>query len=237
LYFDVDWNCYNSPYPKEILPEIFDSDKLVVARERSPYFEFVVQSSQKIDIDPYRYFNAGFYVANRENHYSFFEKCINIYNNVPKGFADQCMMNYVAVNYDYPVHYANRMWNMFERRTWWRDDIRPFVSRFKCVAYHSPYNYDHFEGIIKVDSGDIEVDQKTMPLVSGWYMLKGKNIPETRRVLLLPDGNTDNCDYDWAQDVDGNIYIINAWDGEIIAQFEEVNGFFKSEDHKLVRLN
>ena len=221
LYFDVDWNCFNPPCPRDILPEILNSEKLVVVRDR-PHFDFVKIAAEKIKIDEFRYFNAGFYIANRKNHYSFFEKCIDLYNDVPKFYADQCMMNYVAVNYDYPVQYVNHIWNMMDRHN--------FMSKIKCVGYHSPYNYDYHEGSIQIDHGDIEVDQRKMALTSGWYLFKDK------RILLFSDGFTDTDDLEWIQDVNDNLYIFASGAGMLVAQFH-LDGVFKSEDSKLIRLN
>ena len=237
LYFDVDWTCYNTPNPR-IKSKILDSEKLVVVRDR-PHFVFISNAAEKIKVDKFRYFNAGFYVANREHHYSFFEKCINLYNDVPKEFADQCMMNYVAYNYNYPILYANRMWNMQDRHTWWFGENRSFESSLKCIGYHEPYNYDYHEGLVNIDGGNIEVDQEGMELISGWYLFEGPEF--STRIFLLSDGYSDNGSFSWILDAN-HLYIFQPETGELIVPFDRVNysfvdGFFKAERFRLIRLN
>ena len=224
LYFDVDWNCLNSPTQRDKF-DILDSEKLVAVRDR-PTFQFVTDASKKINIDSFRYFNAGFYVVNRENHFSFFEKCIDLYKDVPKEFADQCMMNYVAFNYDYPVKYANRMWNLMDRQG-------SFANRLKCIGYHSPYNYDHHEGNHILEKGDIEVDQQMMCQNSGWYLLESIN----KKILFLSDGFTDDRNFEWVQDIFGNLYIIQSWSGELFDIFKPIDGMFKSVSSRLIRID
>lgn len=231
LYFDVDWNCLNIPIERD-KSDILDSEKLVVVRDR-PTFDFVISASKKINIDNFRYFNAGFYVVNRKSHFLFFEKCIDFYKDVPKVYADQCMMNYVAFNYDYSVKYVNRMWNFMDRNG-------SFVKRLKCIGYHSPYNYDHHEGSIRLEKGDIEVDQQMMCRTSGWYLLESSGLyllkSINKKILFLSDGFTDDENFDWVQDIFGNLYIIQSWSGELFDALTPIDGMFKSVDSRLVRI-
>jgi len=219
VYFDIDWNCMTRP--KNL--DIFDSDKLVVVRD-SPYFDFIINASKVIDIDPYNYFNAGFYVVNRKAHANLFEKCITHYKSAPKVFSEQCVMNYFAHHQNYPIQYANHMWNLLE--------YKGFITKLKCIGFHSPYTYDIFEGR-EFPPRTIDVDIEAMREFSGWFVIRGPNY--YKRIYLLPDGYTD-CDFEWIKDYDGNVYIYFAWDGNLAFTFND-STFSSSEGFKLVRLS
>lgn len=94
MYFDNDWRPVRAFDLEEYCPNI---NELYYVRDRV-YNAQVRGVAQKYKINPDNYFNAGWFVAHR-THQPLFQKCKEVYHQLPETWGDQCVMNQVLENH------------------------------------------------------------------------------------------------------------------------------------------
>lgn len=81
MYLDADYFVQHDP-PRDVLDQLHHDPRLIAVEDWWPTHPY-----------PWRYYNAGWYVANRANHEALFSWCRENYFKIPEVFGDQCVWN------------------------------------------------------------------------------------------------------------------------------------------------
>lgn len=181
VYFDADYMTVS-----DWDPGVFKgSDKLVVVRDRTEMLKDLRYCHAS---DYLSYFNAGFYISNRQHHHQLFKDCRPVHNAIKRQFTDQCTVNHMVQKLGVPVHFLDRRFNCMEGGHLYR--------AFDIKAYHGRWVYPYYEEGKVPDVGNVAWHASAMLDLAGLYHVYTGT--ERFNLTLMYDGTTDSQWYWYA---------------------------------------
>lgn len=138
VYFDSDWNCINEWNPLEYA----DKSEFICVKDRVWNADVMAQA-KKLGIPEKEYFNGGFYIVNRQNHYELMQHCCKIYKEVPKQWGEQCVINKAVYELGIKKHYLSKRFNWMDFE---QGEKYPGV-----IAVHGSINYEVYNLTKRLD--------------------------------------------------------------------------------------
>lgn len=129
MYHDCDWRPVRDFNIMDFLP---DPNDLYYCRDR--HNDHIEGLEKKYGLKPNTYFNAGWFVANR-NHKALFDYCYSNYHNYEVVWHDQCVSNQVMKGL---VTLADKRLNVM--------DLFGDYHESEIYAFHSSRNYAFYKG-------------------------------------------------------------------------------------------
>ncbi len=147
MYHDCDWRPVRQ---FDLMPYIPDPKGLYFALDRVET-EHIQDLERKYGMEPRSYFNAGWFVADREQH-QMLQHCKNHYFDYKNRWGDQCVLNQVNKG---KVTIADRRLNVM--------DLGNLYPDSEVLGYHGGTNYPIYEG-----AKDFEWDVTVADRINLW---------------------------------------------------------------------
>lgn len=151
------------------------------------------------------YFNAGFFIANRQRHAALFYHASKHGHTYPKRWGDQCVLNRVIEKSAMPVRYLDRRFNCLDYgEAFQMSDVR---------VIHSASNYAHYKaGTFPMDEPRVLWEREKMKELAGFYCFEFED--SISNLGLLYDGTTSEGHL-WFAGVEGQIVLADVWGNDM----------------------
>jgi hypothetical protein len=197
IWFDTDYGCVNFWDPRAGYDGTFTA---VRERTRCLLDQNEIKGSSIMN-----YFNAGFFIANRQRHAAMFHQACEHGHEWDNKWGDQCIVNRMVEQAGMPIRYLDRRFNCIDfGEAFQLSDVR---------AIHSSANYPHYrDGTLPSLQVRFCWDAQAMKEMAGFYCVEfGERISN---VSLFYDGTTSTGNL-WFATSDRRPIFMNVWGNDM----------------------